>query len=71
VTAQQREERTVADRHKHRPITFRPSERDRGRLDAYIKRTGTPVRRVLALALAAFLDAAEASTADSENESQQ
>lgn len=46
----------MSDRHKHRPITFRPPERDRARLLAYVARTGQPLRAVLAQALAQFLD---------------
>jgi hypothetical protein len=47
----------VPDRHKNRPVPFRPPEGDRARLLALAERTGQPVNRILAEALAAHLDA--------------
>ena len=44
----------MPDRHKHQPITFRPSEDDRAWLLAYADETGQPMRRVLSLALSAY-----------------
>ena len=40
--------------HKHTPIRFRPPEADRSWLLEYAERTGLPVNRVLAQALAEF-----------------
>lgn len=39
------------DRHKRKPISFRPPEADRAWLESYAERTGKPVRRVLSDAL--------------------
>lgn len=39
------------DRHKRKPISFRPPEADRAWLESYAERTGKPVRKVLADAL--------------------
>jgi hypothetical protein len=47
----------VPSQHKHSPIPFRPPEGDRARLVALAERTGQPVNRILAAALAAYLDA--------------
>ena len=47
----------MPNQHKHSPIPFRPPEGDRSRLLAYAERTGQPVNRILADALAAYLDA--------------
>jgi hypothetical protein len=49
----------AADRHKNPPIPFRPPAADREWLAAYAERTGTPVNRVLADALAAYRAAVE------------
>lgn len=49
----------MPSQHQHPPISFRPPEGNRARLLAYAERTGQPVNRVLADALAAYLDAAE------------
>lgn len=53
----------MADRHKNNPITFRPPADDRAWLLAYAEETGQPVRRVLALALAAFRASVSGDTA--------
>ena len=42
------------DRHKHQPITFRPSAADREWLERQAAETGRPVRRILADAVAAY-----------------
>ena len=44
----------MPNRHKRPPIAFRPPEGDRAWLLAYAQRTGQPVNRILARALAAF-----------------
>ena len=44
----------MPSQHKHQPIPFRPPEGDRAWLLGYAKRTGTPVNRILAEALAAY-----------------
>ena len=49
----------MPSQHKHPPIPFRPPEGDRARLLAHAEHTGQPVNRILAEALAAYLDAAE------------
>ena len=54
----------MPDRHKHQPIPFRPPEGDRARLLALAERSGQPINRILAEALAAHLDAAEKTTED-------
>jgi hypothetical protein len=46
-------------KHKYPPIPFRPPEGDRLWLLAYAERTGQPVNRVLAQALAAYRAAAD------------
>jgi predicted DNA-binding protein len=53
----------MSSQHKHNPIPFRPPDGDRARLKGLAERTGQPVNRILAEALAAYLDAAENSTA--------
>lgn len=45
--------------HKRAPLSFRPPEADRAWLEAYAARTGQPVNRVLAAALAAYRAACE------------
>lgn len=57
----------MSSQHKHDPISFRPPEGDRARLLAYAERTGRPVNRILAEALAAHLDAAEKTAAPNRN----
>ena len=52
----------MPSQHRHPPIPFRPPEGDRVRLLAYAERTGQPVNRILATALAAYLNAAESAT---------
>jgi hypothetical protein len=49
----------VPSQHRHPPISLRPAEGDRARLLALAERIGQPVNRILAEALAAYLDAAE------------
>jgi hypothetical protein len=44
----------MPSQHKHAPIAFRPPEGDRAWLLEYAQRSGQPVNRVLAEALAAF-----------------
>jgi hypothetical protein len=44
----------MTDRHKRRPIPFRPSEGDESWLRDHAKRTGQAVNAVLAAALAAY-----------------
>jgi hypothetical protein len=44
----------MPSQHKHNPIAFRPPEGDRLWLLAYAQRTGQPVNRVLAEALAEY-----------------
>jgi hypothetical protein len=52
----------MPDRHKRQPITFRPPDEDRAWLEARARQSGLPVRRVLALALAAYRAACGDST---------
>lgn len=44
----------MTDRHKHRPIPFRPPEGDRAWLLAYAKQAGRPVNAILAAALSMY-----------------
>jgi hypothetical protein len=44
----------MPSQHKHPPIPFRPPEGDRSWLLEHAKRTGKPVNRILAEALAAY-----------------
>jgi hypothetical protein len=44
----------MGDRHKHGPISFRPTEGDRAWLHDYAAETGRPVRAVLKEALAEY-----------------
>ncbi len=50
----------MADRHKYRPISFRPPEDDRLWLEEHAAATGAPVRKLLALALAEYRQRREA-----------
>jgi hypothetical protein len=47
------------DRHKYRPISFRPTEDDREWLEKHAAETASPVRAILADALAAYRAAIE------------
>jgi hypothetical protein len=44
------------DRHKQNPISFRPPGADRDWLEQHAEKTGKPVRRILAEALAEYRD---------------
>ena len=44
----------MPSQHKHPPIAFRPPEEDRAWLLGHARRTGQPVNRILARALAAY-----------------
>jgi hypothetical protein len=49
----------VPDRHKRKPISFRPPEEDHAWLLKHAEATGRPVRAVLADALAEYREHAE------------
>lgn len=57
----------MPSQHKHRPVPFRPPEGDRAWLLQYAERTGEPVNRILAQALAAYRAVVE--KAETEEES--
>lgn len=47
----------MADRHRHRPISFRPPSYDRKWLERYATETATPLRRILSEALSVYRQA--------------
>jgi hypothetical protein len=50
----------TGDRHKHHPVTYRPSPEHRAGLEAYAAEHGLTLRLVVALAVARFLAAVSA-----------
>jgi hypothetical protein len=56
--------RRTGDRHKHYPVTYRPSPEQRAGLEAYAAEHGLTLRRVVALAVAKFLAGVNAGSED-------
>jgi hypothetical protein len=56
----------TGDRHKHYPVTYRPTPEHREGLEAYAAEHGLTLRRVVALAVARFLAAVSEGSESSE-----